>query len=216
MRLLFVCTGNICRSPLAERLAVAWAQQTLTAGAARVHIWSAGTDGLDGKPMDAKSASALSRLGGDPTGFTARTLVPDMVGAADLVLTMTRRHRRLVLAGAPGALRRTFTLPEAADLLQTADIDGIVDLPLQERARELALRLNAGRAHRRGVDADDVHDPIGQSGSTHKYVADRIARKLRPLADVLFADEHIDRPSAPSSALYGRPPLPPLVSSRPR
>src|SRR3954466_14540445 len=100
MRLLFVCTGNICRSPLAERLAAAWAEQSLGAGAARVHIWSAGTEGRDGKPMDAKSASALSRLGGDPTGFKARTFVPDMADVADLVLTMTRRHRRLVLAEA--------------------------------------------------------------------------------------------------------------------
>jgi protein-tyrosine phosphatase len=215
MRLLFVCTGNICRSPLAERLASSWAEQSLGAGAARVHVRSAGTDGLEGKPMDKRSAAALTELGGDPSGFLARTLNPRMADDADLVLTMTRRHRRLVLAQAPRTLRRTFTLPEAADLLRTADLRGITDLPLTERARELAGRLNEGRAQRRGIEADDVVDPIGQSSAVHRKVADRISRKLRPLADILFADEIADETWAPRPTHYNRPPLPDLVS-RPR
>lgn len=137
--------------------------------------------------MDKRSGRALLDLGGDPTGFTARTLAPVMADRADLVLTMTRRHRRLVLGGAPRALRRTFTLPEAADLLSHTDLSGLTDMPLQPRATELARRLNAGRAHRRTAEADDVEDPIGQSSTVHADVAGRIAANLRPLADVLFA-----------------------------
>jgi protein-tyrosine phosphatase len=189
MRLLFVCTGNICRSPLAERLAYSWASQSLGATAAAVRITSAGTDALDGKPMDKRSAAALSALGGQPGGFRAQTFVPRMADEADLVLTMTRKQRRKVLAVAPRALRHTFTLPEAADLLRTADLRGISELPLRNRARELAVRLNAGRAGRMAVEADDVFDPIGESGSVHQQVAARIVRKLQPLADVLFVEE---------------------------
>lgn len=189
MRLLFVCTGNICRSPLAERLAVAWADQKLGAAAANVRIASAGTEALDGRSMDKRSAAALESLGGDPAGFRARTIVRDMAIHADLVLTMTRKQRRTVLADAPRALRHTFTLPEAADLLRTADLRGITDLPVHQRAGELAVRLNTARAYRMSLEADDVNDPIGHSSSVHKEVGTRIARKLRPLADVLFASQ---------------------------
>jgi protein-tyrosine phosphatase len=217
MRLLFVCTGNICRSPLAERLASTWAEQSLGAGAATVHIASAGTDALDGRSMDSRSAAALTKLGGDPIGFAARTIVPEMADGADLVLTMTRRQRRLVLAQAPRALRHTFTLPEAADLIRTADLRGLADLPLHRRAGALADRLNAGRARRRGLESDDVFDPIGQSGSVHSQVAARIARKLRPLADILFMDDHSGDGRAPAPDMSRRsllPPLPPLPASR--
>jgi protein-tyrosine phosphatase len=217
MRLLFVCTGNICRSPLAERLSSTWAEQSLGAGAATVHIASAGTDALEGKSMDTRSAAALVKLGGDPTGFIARTIVPEMADSADLVLTMTRRQRRLVLAQAPRALRHTFTLPEAADLLRTADLRGVVDLPLRRRASELAGRLNAGRARRRGLESDDVFDPIGQSGNVHSQVAARIARKLRPLADILFMEGRSGDAWVPSPDVSRRavlPPLPPVPASR--
>ncbi|MGY2078747.1 arsenate reductase/protein-tyrosine-phosphatase family protein [Modestobacter sp. SYSU DS0657] len=204
MRILFVCTGNICRSPLAERLATVWAEQSLGRNAAGIAIRSAGFEGLDGKPMDKRSGRALIDLGGDPTGFTARTLVAPMADRADLVLTMTRRHRRLVLAGAPRALRRTFTLPEAADLLHQVDVTGIAELPLAERARELAVRLNSGRAHRRTDEADDVEDPIGQSSTVHADVAGHIAATLRPLADVLFAQSWATARWAPTGELLAQ------------
>ena len=211
MRLLFVCTGNVCRSPLAERLAALWAESALGADAATVHIRSAGTDALDGQPMNGRAAAALADLGGDPTGFVARTVHPDMVMRADLVLTMTRRQRRLVLSRAPRALRHTFTLPEAADLLRMADLSGVAETRLESRAAELAIRLNAGRAHRRAAEADDVHDPMGQSSGVHQQVAARIVRKLEPLSAALFAEAAV---AAPRDLPPHRIPPPPLSDSR--
>jgi protein-tyrosine phosphatase len=129
---------------------------------------------------------------------------------------MTRHQRRLVLAQAPLALRRTFTLPEAADLLTGTDLRGLQELPMRRRAGELALRLNDGRARRRGVEADDVYDPIGQSASVHGQVAARIGRKIRPLADVLFVDAP-EGPRLPSPDPARRAAmLPPLVPTRTR
>lgn len=215
MRLLFICTGNICRSPLAERLASAWAEQALGAGAATVHVRSAGMEALDGRPMDSRSAAALKKLGGEPGGFVAQSFVPAMAESADLIFTMTRRHRRLVLTEAPRAMRRTFTLAEAADLLLTVNASGVRELPLADRARELATRLNSGRPRRRSADADDMHDPIGQASSVHDYVAARIARKLRPLTETLFAEEHAERRRASGPDRLARPPLP-HVPPRPR
>lgn len=189
MRIVFVCTGNLCRSPVAERLALAWARESLAGSPelAGVEVLSAGTQAVAGRPMDPASASSLQRLGGDRLDFTSRPLTPDLVADADLVLTMTREHRREVLRMTPRGLRRTFTLIEAADLLNRADLRGLRTMPLATRARELGRRLDAARAHRATSDTDDVLDPVGCRPEVHEEVARTIATALRPLADVLLA-----------------------------
>src|SRR5438128_596932 len=65
-RWLMVCTGNICRSPMAERLAVAGIAQRLGADASRFEVTSAGTFGLEGNEMEPFAAQVLGDLGGDP------------------------------------------------------------------------------------------------------------------------------------------------------
>ncbi|SFT34052.1 protein-tyrosine phosphatase [Geodermatophilus amargosae] len=189
MRLLFVCTGNICRSPMAERLAAAWARQSLEGSPEMngLEVVSAGTSARHGQAMDAASARALHRVGGDPAGFTSQQLTSGLAADADLVLTMTREHRRAVLRTTPRGLRRTFTLPEAAALLGRVDQRDLVTMPLAARTRELAARLDAARAYRAGSATDDVPDPIGRRAAVHDQVARTIATALRPLADVLFA-----------------------------
>jgi protein-tyrosine phosphatase len=123
VRLLFVCTGNVCRSPLAERLALAWARQSLGAGVAGLEVRSAGLRAPVGRPMDPHSAAVLTRLDGDPTGARATAFDPAVAERADLVLTMTRAHRHSVLESVPHRLRRrTFTLLEAADLMTGVDL----------------------------------------------------------------------------------------------
>ena len=191
MRLLFVCTGNACRSPVAERLLRAWADG---AGRSDVQVSSAGLAARPGSPMDGKAAGALRRLGGDPTGFAARSFSEAIAQDADLVLTMTRTQRTEVLKATPRALRRTFTLLEAAALLELADLADLPEGP--ERAREVALRLDAARGRRATTEADDLADPIGQSSATHRQVARHIAEALRPLAGVL-----LDQPLAGSDTV---------------
>ena len=108
---------------------------------------------------------------------------------------MTRDQRRTVLESTPRGLRRTFTLAEAADLLQRADLTGLSFLPLTPRARELGRRLDAARAGRPTADGDDIADPVGQPSGAHQEVADRVAGALRPLADVLFTSVRSDLPA---------------------
>jgi protein-tyrosine phosphatase len=188
VRLLFVCTGNLCRSPVAERLAAARARDALGFRADEVHVFSAGLGAQVGQPMHPLSAKALVRLGGKPFGFEAQAFSKEMAQQADLVLTMTRRQRRAVLEQTPRGLRRTFTLLEAAGLLELADLDGLTRVPLEERAQELGMRLHAARQYRPGTEADDVLDPIGQSARVHNRVAARIAAALGPLTTALWGD----------------------------
>ncbi|MGY1752131.1 arsenate reductase/protein-tyrosine-phosphatase family protein [Blastococcus sp. SYSU D01042] len=197
MRILFVCTGNICRSPMAERLAASWAREALD-GSPESHelqIDSAGLLATPDLPMDRRAAAALVALGGDPVAFASRIYTPDMGERADLVLTMTRRHRRAVLESTPRGLRRTFTLREAADLLQNADLTGLSLQSLPARVGELADRLHAARAWRASTDMDDVADPIGRRPAVHEEVAGVIATSLRPLTDVLFTSVRARLPS---------------------
>ncbi len=188
VRLLFVCTGNLCRSPVAERLVLARATRSLADSPelSHVEVLSAGVHATDGERMDPHSAQALTTLGGDPGDFASQRLTAELTRAADLVLTMTRGHRQAVLGLNPRGLRRTFTLAEAADLAQLADLSGLNLMPIDARTRELGLRLDAARARRQSSGADDIADPVGQRAAVHAEIAERIDLAIRPLADVLF------------------------------
>jgi protein-tyrosine-phosphatase len=179
---LLVCTGNICRSALAERLGRAYLDEVLGPDAGVVQLVSAGVQAVVGSTMHPDSALVLRGLGGDPEGFVARQLVDDMAIDADLTLTMTRQHRRDVLRGAPRALSRTFTLREAADLVALVGED--VDVPgdgLAERARTLVTELAAARSRRQSSTDDDIRDPIGQPAEVHAEVGDAVAGALIPV-----------------------------------
>ncbi|GAB2636674.1 protein-tyrosine-phosphatase [Prescottella soli] len=165
MQLLFVCTGNICRSPTAERLTAAWASRT---GTADLTASSAGTRAVVGSGLEPTAAQILSTLGGDPDGFVARRLTPAIAGGADLVLAMTESHRDAVLRIAPRQFKRTFTLLEAAHLAATIGSATVAELA--------AARGTIPRP----VIAD-VPDPIGQSATVFGDVGNVIDKALLDL-----------------------------------
>jgi protein-tyrosine phosphatase len=152
---LFVCTGNICRSPMAERLF-----QARTDPALAVRAVSAGTHGLTGWGMDDTSAFVLRELGGDGEGHEAQRLSSGLIAAADLILTAETEHRTAVVRADPHASPRAFTMREFARL--GADLG---PLP-QCDAEQLRARI-AQVAERRvaqppaGPMRDDIGDPYG-------------------------------------------------------
>src|SRR5664279_2771441 len=104
---LFVCTGNICRSPMAERLFEARTDAALPVCAA-----SAGTSGLTGWAMDGPSALVLRELGGDGDGHSARRLGAELIAGSDLILTAETWQRSATTQADPRAVGRAFTLRE--------------------------------------------------------------------------------------------------------
>ncbi|MDQ0731022.1 arsenate reductase/protein-tyrosine-phosphatase family protein [Arthrobacter sp. B1I2] len=118
VRILTVCTGNICRSPVAERLLQAGLDQAVPGG---FQVASAGTRALVGEPMQPISADIVRTFGGDPEGFAARQLTPKILRGVDLVLTMTSGHRGEVLQLDASLLKRTFTIREFARMLDVLD-----------------------------------------------------------------------------------------------
>jgi protein-tyrosine-phosphatase len=179
---LLVCTGNICRSALAERLGRAYLDHALGDDAGAIRLVSAGTQAVVGSAMHPHSALVLRGYGAEPGDFRARQLTDAIAADADLMLTMTRAHRRDVLALAPRALARTFTLREAADLLvllgDTIEPDGE---HVVERARNLVNAMAGARSRRQSGEGDDVSDPIGRPVEMHQEVGEAIAEALLPI-----------------------------------
>jgi protein-tyrosine phosphatase len=108
----FVCTGNICRSPIAEKILVA---ELADAGLSDlVRVTSAGTGAWHvGQPMDERSAEVLAANGYD-TAHVARQVDSEVLGA-DLIVALDRGHL--------DTLRRTVPEPERVRLLRSFDPD---------------------------------------------------------------------------------------------
>lgn len=185
MHVLFVCNGNVCRSAIAERLTRSIAVDYRLAG---ITAESAGTRALVGFPVEPRAAEAITGLGGDPSDFRARRLVPEHIDRADLVLTMTENIREEVNELAAGAGSRTFTLLEAYRIARVTGARTVAGL---HRARHNLSR----------VGRENIADPVGLSAAAYLEVGDRIADALVPL---LVALAPAATPGGPS---WGRPPL---------
>ncbi|WP_329318630.1 arsenate reductase/protein-tyrosine-phosphatase family protein [Streptomyces sp. NBC_01262] len=176
-RVLMVCTGNLHRSPLAERLLTA----RLGSPGKTLRVGSAGTAARAGTPMDPVAAALLAELGGDPCGAVARRLTAELVEDADLVLGAATEHRDAAVRMSPAwALRRAFTLREFARLLRAEDAAGVTEPA--ERASELVRGAGSRRgAEGRGED-DDVADPYGAPEHAARSCAGRIAESVERIA----------------------------------
>jgi protein-tyrosine phosphatase len=101
LRVIFICWGNICRSPMAERVAERMADEQ---GLSGVAFTSAATSAEElGEPIDRRAAGVLREHGYRTNGHRARRITRAEIEAADLVIAMEDIHVRKMLAIAPGA-----------------------------------------------------------------------------------------------------------------
>uniref|UniRef100_A0A942SXR7 protein-tyrosine-phosphatase n=1 Tax=Neobacillus citreus TaxID=2833578 RepID=A0A942SXR7_9BACI len=183
MRVLFVCSGNICRSPLGAQVLLA----RLGRDAPAFTVESAGTIAQDGVAMDDAAAAQSQRLGGDPSAHRSRYLTASIAGSADLVLTAERSHRAAVVSLAPRAAKRAFTIKQFARVLDALEPGDIAGVGSTDELVERVARLRGTVPPPIDPVADDVDDPYRRSERTHERVADEIDASLAVIADALRA-----------------------------
>jgi protein-tyrosine-phosphatase len=120
-RILFVCSGNTCRSPMAEALGRAEMAARLERlrsheSAPRVHVLSAGTTATEGKPMTPEAVWALDKLGITALEHRARRLTLEMIDEAEVIYCVTRSLREQVIQMRPEATAKTHCLDSERDI----------------------------------------------------------------------------------------------------
>ncbi|WP_248583343.1 adenylyl-sulfate kinase [Nocardioides sp. InS609-2] len=131
LKVLFVCTANICRSAFMEVTA-----RHLVGDRDDIEFSSAGTRGFTDKPLDADMAGALT-TGADHAGFTSRPVTRQLVDEADVILTAESSHRADLIEDHPAAFRKIFTLAQFAEAASTSNRHGralIADIGTQRAA----------------------------------------------------------------------------------
>lgn len=188
--ILTVCTGNICRSPLAEQLLA-----LNLSGISEIRVESAGTHALVGAGMPEQSQEIARRFGiAHPERHVSRQVTEDILDNADLIFAMSRQHRRTIVELNPRTSKRVFTIREFARLAQgtsLADLEaefapGPFGRNLDTSAiGRLRTAVSAASASRGSVpppvdpEHDDVIDPYRQS----QAIYERSTQELTPAVD---------------------------------
>ena len=111
-KLLLVCTGNTCRSPMAEAIA-----RQVLADREGVSVSSAGVSAVDGMAASPEAVEAMREQGLDLSGHRSRALTPAMVAEADQIYTLTASHRRALLDLVPEAEVKVQRLESGGDIV---------------------------------------------------------------------------------------------------
>lgn len=169
MRVLFVCTGNICRSPMGELLF-----RMYTAGTS-IEVDSAGTHSLIGHEIDDSSAALLTSAGIDSSAFRSKQLTRQIAQECDLILCFEEEQLHNIVGIAPAAVHYTFTLPDFSNMCAYCAQQNMIEgFTLPERLQSVIAQATTIRpmlpqaatiadpyrkdfsAFRRAVDATDT------------------------------------------------------------
>lgn len=181
--ILVVCTGNVCRSPMAEGFLRDLLARRF--GDRAPLVSSAGIAGWEGSGAMEESVRAARELGADISSHVAHRLTGRMVDGADLVLAMAVEHRDAVADDLPEAAGRTYTLKELVRLLHALPSAARADPgSLPARIAEVDAARHAGLIP--PARDEDVADPLGQPIDAYRAVAWELEDLLTKLVDGLW------------------------------
>ncbi|BFH65616.1 low molecular weight protein arginine phosphatase [Paenibacillus azoreducens] len=184
--ILFVCTGNTCRSPMAEALLRKMAKERGLGVEAR----SAGVAAMDGMPMS-RHAEAVLRDHHIDECLTSKALSQEAVRWSDLILTLTQGHKQHVIRSFPEAAGKVFTLKEYAEndpgvLNDLKELDGLyatwevkrsLGQDLSDEERESLIEIQ------QRIPSFDISDPFGGTREDYDMAAAEIRTAIERLLD---------------------------------
>lgn len=186
MHIMFVCTGNICRSPIGELLTSHYLERT------SMQVSSAGTHGLDSHPIDPSSEYLMNAVGIDTSDFRSRRLTRQMAESADLILCFEKQQRADIVTLAPNANRYTFLITDFANMCEYCAKNNLVEgMTIQERLQSV---IRASTLIRPMLPtAQNIADPHRQSFDKFRLAAEQTNAALRTIFTSMrkhYADSH--------------------------
>ncbi len=181
MQILFVCSGNMCRSPFAEACLRSWLEEA----GVEATVSSAGFL-TDGRPAPPELVAVAGDLGFDLGDHRSSRLDADRLSEAQLVIVMTRQHLREAVTSAPSIWPRCFTLKE---LVRRGRVIG--PRGPHEPLEAWLARVHEGRTTTELLGADpedDVEDPMGGSPQDYRNSAVEISRLVGRLSTLMWPD----------------------------
>lgn len=193
-RVLFVCTANLCRSPMMEYLLSAALAQRWSSAQSGWRVVSAGVDAQPGLPIHERAAGPLLVRRIDTSAFRSRRISEQSIADADLILTASRDHRAAVVTMAPDAMHHTFTLRGFAHLaadvteLEAAGLTSPRDAAAAGRALLEAALGQRSKVMPLDPAHEDLADPMGHRSAAFRKCANQIEQSvtamLTPLASL--------------------------------
>lgn len=184
LSVLFVCTGNLCRSPTAEAAFGALVRDL------PVDVSSAGILDLGKRASPPELIEVAARHGLDLGDHTSRYLGELDVSGFDLVIGMALEHVATAVVDHGSPQERTFTLLEITDLLHRNGEVGGAD-PMERAAITIEkVHLSRPSGGTTGIDID-LPDPLGQGADAYARSVETISKLCRQLAEGLFGTDAI-------------------------
>jgi protein-tyrosine phosphatase len=174
-----LCTGNICRSPIGERLL----QRRLDERGVEATVSSAGFL-TEGQPAADESIELLHTRGIDARDHRSRLTTPELLARSDLVLGMARQHVRESVVLDRDVMAKVFTLRELARRGTEAGRrrpDETLEYWLRRCGSDRSPASLMGSS-----DEDDIADPVGRRFGVHKKVATQIDEAITRLVDLAW------------------------------
>lgn len=176
-KILTVCTGNICRSPMVERLLQHGLEQ-VSPGAFEVS--SAGTRAMVGHGIEPRVAAFIRDMAAPTGDFASRQLTSAILAEQDLVIALTRAHRSSVVELRPAMLKKTFTLRELARILPHIAVpQGLA--PAERWEVMIPLAMSGRSLHSGTPENDDVVDPYRRSAAVYEQMRKEITPAVQAL-----------------------------------